>query len=654
MLYPGSKLGPYLIDRELGRGGMALVYHAVDERSGGEVALKVLAPGHAHDRAAVRRFQQEGEIALRLRHPNIVRAYEAGLLEGYHYIALDYAAKGTLASLIEQRPGPAALEETVQLLRRVALALDYAHSRDLLHRDVKPNNILLGANGQVWLADFGIARRLDGAQTTMLTASGQTIGTPAYMSPEQVRHDGEIDGRADIYSLGVVAYQMLSGGLPFEAKTQVSLLHKIAYESPIPAQTHNARLAVGTGFVLERVLSKNPLARYPTAATFIDALLDSPHHRPSKAEWEQLRRESALLPDSDSGGNKPTTHQPTSERRLAPVPRLTEARRASLGGGLWVAAALVLLVGIAGLLIWRNGAEGEAPVATPVAANSAANELTAAMTETPTTAATSSPEVVLIASALPPATAVLPAPPDLTPAETLFPTPTTVATTVISATFAEPTNADGPQIAQSPTATDTVNTPTRTPVTDKVLPTATLVSATRAPTSTPIPEVVTDTPTPTTTPSLTPTRAATATRPLATPQPITGGSADNAPRISVQLLAPAADETVDGSRTFRWQATGVLPTGYAFEPVFWRPDQTAMISGLGWGGSTVQEQLSIDLIKVSEVQSGLYRWGVLLVKTTPYERIGLISAERAINVQRPAGSSSGGGGGSPPTPTPRG
>ena len=291
MIYPGTQFGPYYIDRELGRGGMAIVYHAVDERNGAEIALKILSPNHAHNPVLVRRFRQEAENALRMRHPNIVRAFESGEIEKTPYIALNFATQGTLSNLLKQRKEPLPLDEAVQILRRIALALDYAHSRNVLHRDVKPSNILIGPSGQFWLSDFGVAKRMD-SDYTLLTVASQTVGTPAYMSPEQARNDAEIDGRSDIYSLGVIAYTMLCGGMPFEAETQLSLLRKIIDDPPASPRKHNSKLTQGTCFVLERVLAKNPSARYPTAAEFVDALAESSQFRPNQLDWEKMRKES--------------------------------------------------------------------------------------------------------------------------------------------------------------------------------------------------------------------------------------------------------------------------------------------------------------------------------------------------------------------------
>ena len=207
-----KRIAHYQVENEIGQGGMATIYYAIDQRDNSEVALKVLLPHLARDLVVLRRFQKEGENGQRLRHPNITRVVEWGEAEGYHYMALRYASKGSLDRLLQrrkQRKTPMPVEEAIALLRPVAAALDYAHGKGILHRDIKPSNVLIDEDEQVLLSDFGIARRLD-PTATQLTMTHTTVGTPAYMSPEQAEGDRDIDARADIYSLGVMAYETIA------------------------------------------------------------------------------------------------------------------------------------------------------------------------------------------------------------------------------------------------------------------------------------------------------------------------------------------------------------------------------------------------------------------------------------------------------------
>ncbi len=228
----GQTVGPYHIQTEIGRGGTAIVYRAIDTRRGQAVALKVLPPLLATDPMFLKRFIKEGQNAARLRHQNIVATYEAGEFDGYYYIAMELVNGGTLAELSSQRTELFTLDESINILSQLAAALDFAHSQELLHRDVKPSNVLMAADGRILLADFGTVKQMFG-EHTMMTAPSQRIGTPSFMSPEQIAGTIPIDARSDVYSLGVIAYKLFTGRLPVTADNQAELLHKIVYESPI-------------------------------------------------------------------------------------------------------------------------------------------------------------------------------------------------------------------------------------------------------------------------------------------------------------------------------------------------------------------------------------------------------------------------------------
>ncbi|MEM7129526.1 MAG: protein kinase [Chloroflexota bacterium] len=272
-----EQIGFYTIRGIVGRGGMATVYRAFDTRVNQEVALKVLPPHQATDPAYLRRFLDEGQKPAALDHPNIVTIYEAGEADGYYYIAMEFIAGGTLIAYLQERQTLLSYEQTIGVIKQLASGLDYAHTQGFLHRDIKPSNILitgdlLDPGNRVLIADFGVARHTMDVQQTMLTQAGHTVGTPAFMSPEQAKGSREIDQRSDIYSLGVIAYALFTEKLPYSGDTSLVVMHKIVYEDPIPPENHKPDLPPGIVYALKRVLLKDPPARYRTAGDFAAAL----------------------------------------------------------------------------------------------------------------------------------------------------------------------------------------------------------------------------------------------------------------------------------------------------------------------------------------------------------------------------------------------
>ena len=236
----GSAIGHYRILSEIGRGGMAVVYKAVDQRLDRVVALKVLLPQLTADPKFVQRFQREASMAGRLTHANIVTIYDVGQDQGRYFIAMQFLEGQTLQDMISRR-GALPLRQAHSILKPVASALDYAHSRGVVHRDIKPTNIIVGPDGTVTLTDFGIARAHEDSR---LTGTGQMIGTPQYMAPEQVQ-GAAADARTDVYALGVVLYEMLAGRVPFQATTPMAVLHQQVYEAPPPARQYNPPCRLG-------------------------------------------------------------------------------------------------------------------------------------------------------------------------------------------------------------------------------------------------------------------------------------------------------------------------------------------------------------------------------------------------------------------------
>lgn len=319
----GRTLGDYRILEEIGGGGMGVVYKALDTRHRRYVALKVLAPQYAHDRSLWKRFQIDGKVAEKLRHPHIIAVYVIDQATGVSYIAMEYADGGSLENRLRSAQ-PLDLTTAARVAIQVASALDFAHSRGVVHRDIKPSNILLRRGGQAVLSDFGLAKAED---MSRITDPGSIMGTLEYMSPEQCK-GLDVDHRSDIYSLGVLCYQMLTGRLPFRKSTRVALLHAHIYELPPPARRFNASLPPQVEQVLSKALSKARGARYASAGEFASALV------------------AAL-------GQKVVTPVPPTVTTLLPMPLIITASVAVL------ALALLLLVGSG------SGSDEEIPAPPP-------------------------------------------------------------------------------------------------------------------------------------------------------------------------------------------------------------------------------------------------------------------------------------------------
>ena len=263
----------YLVDAEIGRGGMAVVYRATDLRLHRKVAIKVLPPELAFNGDVRERFLREAQTAAQLTHPSIVPIYTVDEREGIVYFVLALVDGESLAERLARAPR-LPVSEARRLLAGVADALAYAHSMGVVHRDVKPDNIMLDrVSGRPMVTDFGIARAAAG--DTRLTVTGVAIGTPAYMSPEQALGERELDGRSDIYSLGVIGYQLLAGETPFKATNTPAMLVKHVSETPRPLSTLRPDTPVGLGNAIARALAKKPEDRWVDASAFRDAILDT-------------------------------------------------------------------------------------------------------------------------------------------------------------------------------------------------------------------------------------------------------------------------------------------------------------------------------------------------------------------------------------------
>ena len=259
--------GEYEIERELARGGMGVVYLATETQLRRRVAIKVLPPALTFGEGAIERFRREARTAAGLDHPAIIPIYRVSTGGELLWYSMKLLEGKSLDTLLKER-GRLEFEETVAILDQVADALGYAHEHGVIHRDVKPGNIVLDARGRVTVTDFGIAKEI---QEASASASGHLLGTPYYMSPEQYRGT-EISGAADQYSLGVVAYQCLGGQVPFDASTAYELLSKHVTQPPPPLVDLRPDLPTHAYGAIERALAKNPADRFPTVADFINAL----------------------------------------------------------------------------------------------------------------------------------------------------------------------------------------------------------------------------------------------------------------------------------------------------------------------------------------------------------------------------------------------
>jgi serine/threonine protein kinase/tetratricopeptide (TPR) repeat protein len=284
----------YAIEQEVGRGGMATVYRAQDIRHHRPVALKVLHPELALSLGS-ERFLREIQIAARLQHPHIVPLYDSGQAGDLLYYVMPFIEGESLRSRLE-REGKLPLEEAARIGRAIATALDYAHRQKVVHRDIKPENVMLH-EGEPLVTDFGIAKAVSEAVTTSLTQTGTAIGTPSYMSPEQASGDADLDARSDIYSLGAMLYEMISGAAPFVGPTMQAIIAKLFIEPVEPLREHRKDTPGWLDSAVVRALAKAPSGRYATAAQFAQALTwPSGTSTPPEQKTSSAGQSIAVLP----------------------------------------------------------------------------------------------------------------------------------------------------------------------------------------------------------------------------------------------------------------------------------------------------------------------------------------------------------------------
>ena len=419
----GLQVDHYKITDHIARGGMADVYKAEDIDLHRPVALKILLDMLAQDKQFVKRFQREALTVAKLDHPNIVQIYSTGLTPfGQPYLAMQYVDGGSLRDLLRRwkdqgKVAPAA--QSLAIIRQLAGALDVAHRANIVHRDLKPSNVLIRSDGTPVLVDLGIAAITGGDK---LTQTGSLMGTPHYMSPEQIR-GVKVDGRSDLYSLGVILYELLAGIRPFEADESIAILHKHVYEAPVPLGNIRRDLTPQTQKLVATCLEKDPDQRYQTAAELITAI-----DRALAAEGTggYVPRTTVLLP----GGEDELLSQPHGKTVVLEPEKSGRSR--------WVLTAVLvvaLLIFILGAS-WFIGQGGEITVSSSAGPNSITptfsgeDEVETAVDSTSKVESDSSSQQTTPdpPTATPEMTAIPTLPPTQTPLPTNTPLPTEIPT----------------------------------------------------------------------------------------------------------------------------------------------------------------------------------------------------------------------------------
>ncbi len=270
----GTSIGQHEIVAQLGRGGMANVYKAFHPGLSVHRAIKVIRPELADSEGFQDRFQREARAVAALRHPNIVQIHDFGQHDDLFYMIMEFVEGEDLKARMLREGAIRPFSEAVRLIEQIAEALGYAHSQGVVHRDVKPDNVLLNKNGQAILADFGIAKIIS-SEDAKLTATGTGLGTPAYMAPEQAKGAVDVDEMADLYAVGVVLYEMLTAHLPFHADTPLAVLQRVIYDPVTPPREFTADIPDALQGVVLKAMAKDPARRYPDASALIEAAKQS-------------------------------------------------------------------------------------------------------------------------------------------------------------------------------------------------------------------------------------------------------------------------------------------------------------------------------------------------------------------------------------------
>ncbi len=337
-----QKLGKYRILELIGQGGMGSIYLALNPNTDERVAIKVLPRALLARKEALERFQREAKIAIQIRHPNVVRVLDADRDEeqGLHYIVMEYVDGQSVEQLHKSLDGPLPWRQAVDISIDVARALEAAAKKNIVHRDIKPSNILISKKGETKLADLGLAKQLE-HQTLALTMDDQVVGTPYFMSPEQISPKKAVDKRSDIYSLGATVYQLVTGEFPHKGDSILELARKIMDEAPVPPAERNPEIPVAVERVILKMMAKDPDRRYQTYDTL---LADLTALKSGTFDLGAVPASSTVrAPDEDA----PAEHGPTP-----PSAETNAAARDSRGRGakrIWrigaLAAVLLLTAG---------------------------------------------------------------------------------------------------------------------------------------------------------------------------------------------------------------------------------------------------------------------------------------------------------------------
>jgi Tol biopolymer transport system component/serine/threonine protein kinase len=431
-----KRVGQYEVRELLGYGGFGAVYRAHQASLRRDVAFKVLNTNLAANTDVIQRFYREAQTAASLEHPHIVPIYDFGTIDGITYVTMRLLTGGSLGERISGlAPNVPSLRETADLLKDLASALDFAHSKGVIHRDIKPNNVMFDQSGTAFLVDFGIAKVLEA--TTNLTQAGGTLGTPMFMSPEQWRGE-DIDAKTDQYALAVMTYALVTGQMPFDAPTPFALMHKHINEKPAPPHIVRAGVPEAVALVLDRGLAKERDARFDSITKFAYAF----EQAISGNEGQHTGYFAKPLPK-----RAPIALNTPSTDLIPPLPR-TPSRRAWLP---YATVALIALLIVTALVLSNlapspnAGSAIDIDRATSVIASTTpmtAQAVIVVMTDTPSATATRTPT--------PTATATPSATPTATRTDTLTTTPTLTATVTPS-----PTASDTPTFTPTPSATAT-------------------------------------------------------------------------------------------------------------------------------------------------------------------------------------------------------
>ncbi len=346
------RIGPFELEKKLGVGGMGIVYLATYLKGGQKVAVKVLAPDLTADEKVAKRFEREMEILKKLKHPNIVRYFGGGISGGQRFYAMEFVSGGSVDDILRKK-GKLSWEEAVNYGIQIAKALEHAHNAGVIHRDLKPGNLLLKQDGTLKLSDFGIARD---TQSTALTAAGKTVGTMAYMAPEQITGRSPITRRTDLYALGCVLFQLLTGRTPFESETQPEMLFKHVEEDPPSVREYNMEVPIWLDRLIHELMEKEPEDR-PFDALAVQVKLDEVKQKVAQQEsiiHETVEGGRSALTMRDGGdeltralGKKKRKKRKKRKRDFTPVYERT-----------WF--LVLCLIALLGLITWGLWPESEA------------------------------------------------------------------------------------------------------------------------------------------------------------------------------------------------------------------------------------------------------------------------------------------------------